>query len=199
MELVVVDGASDNGTVAILERHQAQIDHWCSEPDAGIYDAMNKVRQIASGDWLLFLGADDKLLISPDRLLNRFTQPDALYYGNVQNQGTDRIAGGRFSRYRVMQENICHQAIFYPRSSYKAKAYDTHCGILADHRYNIELMWKRRSVHPRRRGDQPVQRRRTVKRGRSGSSRQIELALIRRNFGLTLYVVKRVRVPLPGC
>ena len=43
MELVVVDGASDDGTLDILQRHADAIDHWRSEPDDGIYDAMNKV------------------------------------------------------------------------------------------------------------------------------------------------------------
>lgn len=192
VELVVVDGASDDGTVAILERHKAQIDHWRSEPDAGIYDAMNKVRQIATGDWLLFLGADDELLIAPDRLLDRLTRPDALYYGNVLIEGTDRVSGGPFSRYRMMQENICHQAVLYPRSSYKVKAYCTHCGILADHRYNIEL---RGSGVPFIHVDEVVSRFNAAGRSSAGDP-QFEvhkLALIRRHFGLPLYVVKRMR------
>jgi glycosyltransferase involved in cell wall biosynthesis len=192
VELVVVDGASNDGTVAILERHHAQIDHWRSEPDAGIYDAMNKVRQAATGDWLLFLGADDELLVSPDRLLDRLTQPDALYYGNVLIEGTDRICGGRFSRYRMMQENICHQAILYPRSSYKTKAYDTHCGILADHRYNIEL---RGSGIPFIHVDETISRFNDAGRSSAGDPQfeVLKLALIRRSFGLPLYMVKRVR------
>src|SRR5436309_3049996 len=125
LELIVMDGASKDGTVEILKRHDCEIDHWRSEPDSGIYDAMNKVLEVATGDWLLFLGADDELLASPEVLLALFERADVVYYGNVRIQATGRISGGRFSRYRLMQENICHQAIFYPREVYQAKRYDT--------------------------------------------------------------------------
>src|SRR6185295_4400277 len=108
LELVVIDGQSTDGTVSILERHAGDIDHWRSEPDSGIYDAMNKALAVATGDWLMFLGADDELLVSPQDMLDRFERDDAVYYGNVQIRRTGAISGGRFSRYRMMQENICH-------------------------------------------------------------------------------------------
>ena len=78
LELVVLDGGSRDGTVEILRRHDADIDLWRSEADAGIYDAMNKLRQVASGDWLLFLGADDELLASPHQLLQHCRQPGTM-------------------------------------------------------------------------------------------------------------------------
>jgi len=192
LELVVIDGASTDGTVAILERHGSHIDHWRSEPDAGIYDAMNKVLQVARGDWLLFLGADDELLALPERLLTLCTRADAVYYGNVRIRGSGRVSGGRFSRYRLMQENICHQAILYPRSVYKRKTYDTGCGLLADHRYNIELMGS----------DVPFMHlNETVSvfndTGRSAARdlgfESIKLAVIRNSFGWPFYALKRLR------
>ena len=195
LELVVIDGASVDGTVKILEHHDSHIDHWQSEPDMGIYDAMNKVLQIATGDWLLFLGADDEMLISTDDVLRRFVHADAVYYGNVQIQGTGVISGGQFSRYRLMQENICHQAIFYPRSAYKAKAYDTRSGMMADHRYNIEL---KGSGVPFIHLDETVSRFNDT--GRSSakdlSFEETKLAAIRKSFGLSMYLIKRVRTTL---
>lgn len=192
LELIVMDGASVDGTVDILRRYDAQIDHWRSEPDAGIYDAMNKVLQVATGNWLLFLGADDELLVSTDQVLKRFTREGALYYGNVQIQGTGMISGGEFSRYRLMQENICHQAIFYPRAAYKAKKYDSGSGMKADHRYNIEL---RGSGVPFIHFDETVSCFNAT--GRSSvpdvSFEAIKLAAIRDSFGLPLYLLKRAR------
>lgn len=192
IELVVLDGGSTDGTQSILQRHDADIDLWRSEPDAGIYDAMNKLLRLATGDWLLFLGADDELLASPQQLLRHCTQPDAVYYGDVRIRASGHISGGRFSRYRLMQQNICHQAILYPRSVYATKAYDLNCGLLADHRYNIELMGS---------GVPFVHIGETISlfndTGLSGSGDRrfeaVKLETIRTSFGWPLYAVKRLR------
>ena len=58
-ELIVIDGGSTDGTIEILESRTQLITHWESAPDHGVYDAYNKGVDIASGDWILFLGADD--------------------------------------------------------------------------------------------------------------------------------------------
>lgn len=60
IELVVMDGASTDGTQAILERNSARIAFWRSEPDGGIYPAWNKALDHVTGDWICFLGADDR-------------------------------------------------------------------------------------------------------------------------------------------
>lgn len=59
MEYIVIDGGSTDGTLEILHSHDAQIDYWLSESDAGIYDAMNKGIALASGDVIGFINADD--------------------------------------------------------------------------------------------------------------------------------------------
>lgn len=61
LEWIVVDGASNDGTLDILRQNEDVIDYWMSEPDQGIYDAWNKGIRHAKGDWILFLGADDYL------------------------------------------------------------------------------------------------------------------------------------------
>ena len=66
-EWIVVDGASSDGTVALLERQAGQFARWTSEPDAGIYDAWNKACPRARGDWLLFIGAGDEF-VAPETL-----------------------------------------------------------------------------------------------------------------------------------
>lgn len=59
LEYVVVDGGSSDGSLAIIERYADKIDKHISEPDKGISDAMNKGIAMATGDYLLFLHADD--------------------------------------------------------------------------------------------------------------------------------------------
>lgn len=58
-EFVVIDGASSDGTRAILEKYRDKIDVVVSEPDKGIYDAMNKGVSRATGDYVIFINADD--------------------------------------------------------------------------------------------------------------------------------------------
>ena len=60
-ELIVIDGCSKDGTTELLDANQKNLTYWISEPDRGIYDAWNKGLKHATGDWILFLGADDYL------------------------------------------------------------------------------------------------------------------------------------------
>jgi glycosyltransferase involved in cell wall biosynthesis len=64
VELVIADGASTDGTLAILQRHDDQIDRWISEPDAGAFDGMNRGIALASGRFVKIHGHDD--LMPPD-------------------------------------------------------------------------------------------------------------------------------------
>lgn len=58
-EYIVIDGASTDGTLSLLEKHSDQIDYWVSQRDSGIYGAWNKAISLARGHWISFLGADD--------------------------------------------------------------------------------------------------------------------------------------------
>ena len=60
-ELIVIDGGSKDGTIEFLSANQKNLTYWISEPDRGIYDAWNKGLKHATGEWILFLGADDYL------------------------------------------------------------------------------------------------------------------------------------------
>lgn len=91
VELVVMDGASTDGTAAIVERNAERIAYWRSERDRGIYDAWNHALDHVSGDWVLFLGADDRLH-GPDVLAG---VAEAL----VADEGAHRIAFGDIDRH----------------------------------------------------------------------------------------------------
>lgn len=62
VEIIVVDGGSKDDTIKIINDNLNVVDKWLSEPDKGIYDAWNKGIKLASGRWVMFVGADDGLL-----------------------------------------------------------------------------------------------------------------------------------------
>jgi glycosyltransferase involved in cell wall biosynthesis len=87
-ELVVIDGASTDGTRQVIERNADRIAIWLSEPDRGVYSAWNKALDHANGEWICFLGADDEL-DRPDVLsrmavhLREATGHRTVVYGSV--------------------------------------------------------------------------------------------------------------------
>jgi hypothetical protein len=59
VEYIVIDGKSTDGTLELIQQYDEQIDYWVSEPDEGIYDAMNKAIKVASGDYMMFMNSGD--------------------------------------------------------------------------------------------------------------------------------------------
>lgn len=85
IEYVIVDGKSADNTVDIIKKNEKFISKWISEKDKGLYDAMNKGMELASGDYIWFINAGDEIY-SKDTLEKVFSgikDADA-YYGNVQ-------------------------------------------------------------------------------------------------------------------
>jgi len=62
VEYIIIDGGSNDGTLDIIKKYEDYIDYWVSEPDEGIYDAMNKGIKVALGSYYVFLGSDDKII-----------------------------------------------------------------------------------------------------------------------------------------
>jgi len=61
-EYIIIDGASTDGSVEVIKKFADKIDYWVSEPDKGIYNAMNKGIEVAQGEYLLFLNSGDHLV-----------------------------------------------------------------------------------------------------------------------------------------
>jgi glycosyltransferase involved in cell wall biosynthesis len=137
LEYIIIDGGSTDNTLEIIRRYDKHISYWKSEPDKGIFDAMNKGIDAANGDWVIFLGAGDLLLnvlhhVKKELICNR-----TIYYGDVYKIDTNEIYGGKFSPFRLAVKNICHQAIFYPLSALKKYKYNIAYKALADHHLNM--------------------------------------------------------------
>ncbi|MGQ1890672.1 glycosyltransferase family 2 protein [Thermophagus sp. OGC60D27] len=87
LEYIVVDGGSTDATINILKKNEDIVNQWISEPDKGLYDAMNKGIQMSTGEVIGFIHADD-VLATPDvlsRVIDRYVETDfQLLYGDLQ-------------------------------------------------------------------------------------------------------------------
>lgn len=138
IEYIIIDGGSTDNTIEIIKKYEDIIDYWQSEPDKGIYDAMNKALEFAKGDFLIFLGADDCFFQNDTLdLCVKKLKPNCLNYGLVYFKNNPYIYWGKFSKMQIFYQNICHQSIFYPKMFYSNNNYNIHYCIYADWEMNI--------------------------------------------------------------
>ncbi len=147
-EWIIIDGGSSDGSEDVIKTYQSHFSFWCSEPDKGIYNAINKGLSHAAGDYIQFLNSGDWLYDSTS-LEKAFAQIDGkydIYYGNMV-QVND---GGKLNPITYPDElgflffpynNICHQATFYKRSLFENNPYDESFGIVSDWAMNLKLLF----------------------------------------------------------
>jgi len=141
---IIIDGASTDGTVDILKEqyHKGNIVFFLSEPDTGIFNAMNKALKYAKGDFIYFLGADDFLYPEFSEFVSKAKDTDTIYYG--QCLWGDMVLGGEFTPKRLTRECICHHSILYPKKVFEKYTYNEKYKIGADHLLNIKC-WNDKS------------------------------------------------------
>jgi glycosyltransferase involved in cell wall biosynthesis len=137
IEFIVIDGDSHDGTKDILNRYSRFIDKIVIEKDNGIYDAMNKGVKLAKGDFLYFIGSDDIVINSWSNLKGKLKPGNTVYYGNVYFPVTNHIYDGKFGFLRLLNRNICHQAIFYPKAVFEKYQYTNEYPLVADYYLNL--------------------------------------------------------------
>jgi glycosyltransferase involved in cell wall biosynthesis len=142
LEIIVLDGASTDGTVAILEKNKDKIAYWKSEPDKGIYEAMNTALEHFTGEWVYFLGADDVLYPDFSAFAAQLKDHAHVYYGNVMFRGKKHR--GEVSAYQHAKGAVCHQAVIYPKEIFTKKGmrFNTKYRIVADHELNMRC-WRK--------------------------------------------------------
>lgn len=135
-EFVVIDGASTDNTRDVIKSNARLIDRITSEPDNGIYDAMNKGIALSRGRYLLFLNAGDELLTDVEKIVT--AQPDSpvLMYGRANmiapNGAVRYIQGKRLKHVHRFLKGmpLCHQAILYRRDA--MLPYDLRFKVIGD-------------------------------------------------------------------
>lgn len=138
-ECIVVDGASNDNTLEIIQQYAIEDSRFrfISEPDNGIYDAMNKGWKMASGAWILYLGGDDELELTGIESLIKKSNGFDLVYGNT----TLLFPSGKIKKQYSRRHHVitrrsfaCHQSIIVKKKVIEEiKGFDTDYPIIADY------------------------------------------------------------------
>lgn len=126
LEYIIIDGESSDGTLEVVNKYQHRISKLISEPDKGIYDAMNKGLSLATGDYVLFMNSGDEIY-SVETIEKVFAcEPDAdIYYGETEmfdqqwrSLGQRRHQAPEKFSWKSFQwgMSVSHQAIYIKRS-----------------------------------------------------------------------------------
>lgn len=150
-EYIVIDGASTDDSVDVIKKYAERITYWVSEPDTGIYNAMNKGILKASGEYLLFLNSGDWLCNDVlDKILKNDRYSDIIY-GNVFVFNEEKIWEMKYPfvlslSFFYFGGNICHQGTFIKREFLiEIGGYDECFRICADYDSYIKAILKGKS------------------------------------------------------
>lgn len=194
IEYLIIDGKSKDNTLEIVERYQEHISHVVSEPDKGIYDAMNKGMVQATGEYIWYVHADDQIYAS-DTLsqIMKGHQNEDFIYGKallVNEQGEERSLETRKPHpaaetltWKTMKQGmaISHQSMLVRRTL--APAYDLTYRYVADFDWLIHVLKRSESVR-----DTGIYWCRFAEGGISTQHRNASLkerfAILKKHFGL---------------
>ncbi|MDR0879030.1 MAG: glycosyltransferase [Treponema sp.] len=144
-EYIVIDGNSDDGSVDIIKKYADKITWWISEPDSGIYNAMNKGIRKSTGEYCLFLNSADCLL-APETLQTVFAEIDCtadIYYSNwSKSDGTYLAIPQNVDVNYIIGHSINHQNMLIRRSLFIEHGfYNETLRIVGDTEFLLKEAW----------------------------------------------------------
>ncbi len=149
LHYIVIDGGSSDGTPDFLKRQHHGINEWLSEPDKGIYDAMNKAVELCPIDsWVIFLNAGD-VFASPEVLhsLNGSLSADVDFLvGDISMDGRNGSAVFRCKDRSALEMPGCHQAMLVRASVLKTYRFNTSYKVGADYDFFLRATKFRRRL-----------------------------------------------------
>jgi len=146
-EYIIIDGGSTDGTVEIIKKYESYINYWVSEPDNGIYFAMNKGIEIATGEWINFMNSGD-YFVCKETLSNVFAKFSftkyGVIYGNTvikRNGLLLKIKADSIDKISIKMP-LSHQSLFVKRFLIKSNKFNTFYKYAADYEMIFKLYKK---------------------------------------------------------
>lgn len=140
-EHIIIDGASTDGSKEIIEAHQKNFTYWVSEPDEGIFNAMNKGIKAAKGTYLQFLNSGD--VLNGESALEEFLSHEDfggdIIYGDYEFENGGKVYADDLYPYYFMKTSLPHQSTLFKKTVFDLMGpYDEKYTIAADRAFYIK-------------------------------------------------------------
>jgi glycosyltransferase involved in cell wall biosynthesis len=138
IEYIVIDGGSTDGTLDIINKYDGRIDYWVSEPDSGIYDAMNKGIRLARGEIIGIINSDDYYI---DNAVEKIVEtagrePEAwVFHADMRFEKANGMSETWRSKETLSRSDFYHMPINHPTAFVRAACYEKY-GVF-DTRYKV--------------------------------------------------------------
>ena len=149
IEFIVIDGGSKDGTLDIIKKYQNFIDYWVSEPDEGIYDAMNKGVIHSIGAWVNFMNAGD-VFYSEKIIENIYSDNNSFssdfIYGDCLVEYSNKVVFRKARKLSSIWKGMVfsHQSLFVKSEVIRARPFRTDIGTASDFEF-IYVGYKKNS------------------------------------------------------
>ncbi len=144
LEYIIIDGGSTDGTADIIRKYANKITFWISEPDKGIYDAMNKGVSKSTGMYCNFMNAGDCFYDNNviKKVFSKNRTEDVLHGITITDKGkvTKPIQPENLSLFFFFRTSLGHQATFIKADLLRKYPYDTKYSIVADAKFFVETL-----------------------------------------------------------
>lgn len=152
IEYILIDGASTDKTIPIIEKYREKISIVVSEPDSGIYDAMNKGILLATGDWIIFMNAGDTFQKSSviatiaDFIEREHSKMDVIYGDTLYSFQGNLLLIRPLALEKIKREMIaCHQSTFVKTSLIKENLFNLRYRLAADYEMFYKLYFQKKT------------------------------------------------------
>jgi len=144
-EYIVIDGASKDGSADEIAAHNDKIAYYVSEPDKGVYDAMNKGIKVATGDYCIFMNSGDCFYTTDvvEKVLPVLDGADIIYGNTHYTDGKIRLSKDEPDLFSFFYVSCwCHQSTFIKTNLLKKYLYDDSLRIVADWKFLLQTVIK---------------------------------------------------------
>lgn len=149
IEYIIIDGGSTDGTVDIIKKYADRLAYWVSEPDKGIYDAMNKGIAVATGDYINFMNSGDKFSTndSLSSFIPQIRTGTNIVYGNwlVKYKEKNYEKKPLTLDYLKSKLPFCHQSTLISTKFHKIHPYSIKLKIASDYKFVYDSYFKVRT------------------------------------------------------